>query len=72
MTDAIKTPEPIWPSYAGSHDVQTMDECGRVPYEASMERSGVCFGGFRPPPLKLWRLNPTKHMRAAWGSTYEK
>src|SRR4030042_5910143 len=36
------------PSCAESQGLQTVDECARVPYEAPKERSGVCFGGFRP------------------------
>ena len=38
----------ILPSCAESHGLQTVDEGARVPYEAPKERSGVCFGGFRP------------------------
>ena len=36
------------PSCAESHGLQNVDECARVSYEAPKERSGVCFGGFRP------------------------
>ena len=46
----------VYPPSQKATGFKTVDECMRVPLEAYKERSGVCFGGFRP----------SKHVEEPW------